>query len=124
MSWMFSDCSSLTSLNVSNFKTEQVTDMSNMFSFCSSLTSLDVSNFNTEKVTDMWHMFSICSSLTSLDIRNFNVSNVTDFSSMFLNLGNKSSGKTPIYVTSALKNILETKSTGLEAEDAEYKLVD
>jgi surface protein len=121
---MFNDCSSLTSLNVSNFNTEQVTDMSVMFGGCSSLTSLDVSNFNTEKVTDMGHMFSVCSSLTSLDIRNFNVSNVTDFSDMFLNLGYNNSNKTPIYVISALKNILETKSTGLKAEYAEYKLVD
>ena len=124
MKSMFGGCSSLTSLHVSNFKTEKVTDMSWMFSGCSSLTSLDVSNFNTEKVTGMEHMFSVCSSLTSLDIRNFNVSNVTKFSDMFLNLGYKSSGKTPIYVTSALKNILVTKSTGLKAEDAEYKLVD
>ena len=124
MSSMFDSCSSLTSLKVSNFKTEQVRYMNYMFNGCSSLTSLNVSNFKTEKVTGMYYMFNGCSSLTSLDIRNFNVSNVTNFRDMFLNLGYKSSGKTPIYVTSALKNILETKSTGLEAEYAEYKLVD
>jgi surface protein len=87
--------------------------------------TIDFNNcINTSLVTNMSRMFWSCHSLTSLDIRNFNVSNVTNFSNMFLNLGSKSRGKTPIYVTSALKNILETKSTGLGAEDAEYKLVD
>ena len=31
--------------------------MSDMFSNCSSLTSLNLSNFNTNNVTDMWRMF-------------------------------------------------------------------
>ena len=32
--------------------------MSNMFSYCYNLTNLDLSNFNTQKVTDMSGMFS------------------------------------------------------------------
>ena len=36
-----------------------------MFNNCSKLTSLDVTNFNTAKVTDMSYMFSSCKSLTS-----------------------------------------------------------
>ena len=40
-----------------------------MFSHCSSLTSLDLSNFNTNKVEDMSYMFYNCSSLTSLKSR-------------------------------------------------------
>ena len=63
---MFSGCSSLTSLNVSNFDTGNATDMYAMFRDCSSLTSLDVSNFNTAKVTAMSAMFSNCSSLTTI----------------------------------------------------------
>ena len=58
MSSMFYDCSSLTSLNLSNFNTNNVTNMSHMFFKCSSLTSLNLSNFNTNNVTDMSHMFS------------------------------------------------------------------
>ena len=80
---MFSGCSSLTSLNVSNFDTGNATDMYAMFRDCSSLTSLDVSNFNTANVTDMCEMFSGCSSLTSLDVSNFNTAKVTDVSTMF-----------------------------------------
>ena len=55
---MFSKCSSLTSLNLSNFKTNKVTNMSYMFSKCSSLTILNLSNFNTNNITDMSEMFS------------------------------------------------------------------
>ena len=83
MSHMFDNCSSLTSLDVSNFNTSNVTDMRSMFSYCSSLPSLDVSNFNTSKVTDMRFMFSSCGSLPSLDVNNFNTSNVTDMGYMF-----------------------------------------
>ena len=50
---MFSHCSSLTSLDLFNFNTNNVKDMSCMFSHCSSLNSLDLSNFNTNKVEDM-----------------------------------------------------------------------
>ncbi len=38
---MFLGCSSLTSLNLSNFNTNNVKEMSKMFSGCSSLTSLN-----------------------------------------------------------------------------------
>ena len=50
MSYMFSDCSCLISLDLSNLKTENVKDMNHMFSNCSSLISLDLSNFNTNNV--------------------------------------------------------------------------
>ena len=74
---MFSDCSSLTSLYLSNFDTSKVTNMYAMFDNCSSLTSLDLSNFNTSKVKNMDSMFRNCSSLTSLDLSNFDTSKVT-----------------------------------------------
>ncbi len=83
MNSMFGGCSSLTSLDVTHFDTSNVTNMSIMFSGCSSLTSLDVTHFDTGNVTNMSSMFSGCSSLTSLDVTHFNTSNVTDMSSMF-----------------------------------------
>lgn len=63
--------------------TSVVTDMSFMFFDCLSLTSLDVTHFNTANVTDMFCMFCRCTSLTSLDVIGFDVSNVTTMSSMF-----------------------------------------
>ncbi len=83
MSYMFSGCSGLTSLDLSGFNTEKVTDISSMFSGCSGLTSLDVSGFNTDNVTDMSSMFYGCSGLASLDVSVFNTEKVTDMSSMF-----------------------------------------
>ena len=83
MSWMFSDCSGLPSLDLSHFNTQNVTDMSRMFSGCSGLTSLDLKNFNTQNVTGMSWMFSYCDGLTSLDVKNFNTQNVTNMAAMF-----------------------------------------
>lgn len=101
MNNMFEGCSSLTSLDVSNFNTSNVTDMGHMFSGCSSLTSLDLSSFNTSNVTYMFRMFYGCSNLTSLDLSSFNTSKVTDMWAMFcgcpsltsLNLSNFNTSK-------------------------------
>ena len=70
-------------IDVSGLNTSKVTNMSYMFHQCSNLTSLDLSNFNTSKVTDMQQMFVSCSKLTNLDIRNFDFSKVTSYSNMF-----------------------------------------
>ena len=83
MSLMFSGCSALTTLNLSNFDTQSVTNMTGMFSDCRALTTLDVSNFNTQNVTDMSFMFFNCSAITTLDIAKFDNKNVTDMSFMF-----------------------------------------
>ena len=83
MSAMFQSCSSLTSLDLSHFNTINVADMSFMFMDCSSLTSLDLSHLDTWSVTNMGNMFKRCLSLTSLDVHNFNTWNVTDMSDMF-----------------------------------------
>ena len=83
MSYMFFNCSSLTSLDVTHFNTAKVTNMNRLFAYCSSLTSLDVTHFNTAKVTNMNSMFDSCSSLTSLDVTYFNTANVTGMNNMF-----------------------------------------
>lgn len=80
---MLYGCSSLTSLDFSNLDTSNVTSMSFMLYTCSSLTSLNLSNINTSKVTRMDGMFRNCSSLTTLDLSDFNTSNVTNMSTMF-----------------------------------------
>ena len=57
MGYMFYGCSSLTNINLSNFNTNNVIDMSGLFGGCSSLKNINLSNFNTNKVTDMRAMF-------------------------------------------------------------------
>ena len=83
MSFMFSSCTSLTSLDLSNFNTSNVTNMRSMFINCTSLASLILSNFDTSKVTNISYMFSSCTSLTSLDLSKFNISKVTNMGYMF-----------------------------------------
>ena len=72
MNLMFNECSSLTSLNLTNFNTNNVQNMSGMFNKCSSLTSLNLSNFNTNNVNNMSFIFNECFSLISLNLSNFN----------------------------------------------------
>ena len=88
MTYMFYDCRSLTSLDLSSFDTSNVTNMANMFMTCSNLTSLDLSSFDTSNVTNMTSMFNNCSSLTSLDLGDFNTSKVTNMTNMFNNCSN------------------------------------
>ena len=83
MSFMFSNCYALTSLDVSKFNTEKVYDMGGMFSYCEALTSLDVSNFNTQNVIYMRGMFYNCKALTSLDVSKFKTENVIYLQGMF-----------------------------------------
>ena len=66
--YMFRNCNALTKLNLSNFNTQNVTDMSDMFHCSYSLTSLNLSNFNTQNVTNMDGMFSYCNSLKKENI--------------------------------------------------------
>ena len=58
---MFDGCSSLKELNLNNFNTNNVTDMSWMFYKCSSLKELNFNNFNANNLIDMSHMFLGCS---------------------------------------------------------------
>ena len=85
MSYMFYKCSSLTSINLSSFITSNVNNMDHMFSDCSSLMSLDLSSFNTSNVNNMNYMFFGCSSLKSIDLSSFNTSNINNMSHMFYN---------------------------------------
>jgi surface protein len=57
--------------------------MSRLFGWCNKLTSLDMSNWYTNKVTDMGNMFNACRLLTSLDLSNWNLSSAENVSTMF-----------------------------------------
>ena len=76
------DASGNWSIPVAKF--DGVTYMSGMFSYCTKLTSLDLSNWNTSKVTGMNNMFADCRNLTSLDLSGWDMSSVTNMSSMFV----------------------------------------
>ena len=63
---MFSGCQGLVDLDVSNFDTNRVTNMTLMFSSCFELTSLDLSSFDTNSVTNMKAMFKSSTKLATI----------------------------------------------------------
>ena len=82
---MFYDCSSLISLDLSNFDTSLVVNMKDLFYNCFSLTSINLKSFDTSKVTDMQSMFYGCNSLLSIDLSSFDTSMVVNMQKMFYN---------------------------------------
>ena len=62
--------------------------MNSMFSGCETLTYIDLSNFDTSSVNDLSSMLSGCSSIEYLDISSFNMENVKSSDNMFYNLKN------------------------------------
>jgi surface protein len=79
---MFRECSSLTSINLSNFwDTSQVEDMSFMFAICPLFNS-NISSWNTSSVTNMVGMFFYGSQFNQ-DISYWDTSQVNDMSFMF-----------------------------------------
>ena len=82
MRGMFFNCPNLSSLDLTNFSTGNVTDMNAMFGYCH-LSSLDLTSFNTANVTNMYMMFISCQNLSSLDLTSFNTANVTEMNFMF-----------------------------------------
>ena len=66
----FNGCDNLTNINLSNFNTKNVMNMSKMFSNCFKLTNINLSNFNTQNVMNMSGMFSKCNNLTNIIVVN------------------------------------------------------
>jgi surface protein len=81
---MFSNCSSITSINCANWTLNTSTNISmdSMFNNCTSLTSLDITGWNTSKVTSFNAFCNNCP-LTSLDVSILNTSNCTNVSYIF-----------------------------------------
>ena len=83
MSGMFYNCESLEELNISCWDMSNVTDIRWMFQYCESLKELDLSGWDTSSVTDMSGMFYSCESLIKLDLSGWDTSNVTDMCDIF-----------------------------------------
>ena len=87
---MFHGCDKIKSIDLSNFNTENVTNILYMFSGCKNLKNIDLSNFITDKVTTMSYMFYDCKNLENIDLSTFNTENVEDMSGMFCGCNIKS----------------------------------
>lgn len=85
MSYLFNNCQALTTLNLTGLDTSNVTHMRYMFYGCVNLESLDVSNWNTSKLFDMGYMFGVCRKLNVIGLNDLDVSNVGDMKWLFYN---------------------------------------
>ena len=75
---LFYECGFVVSVFFKKFNRKNITDMSDMFRFgiISSIKKLDLSNFKTDNVKNMSGMFNGCYFLEELDLSNFNTNNV------------------------------------------------
>ena len=105
MSGMFYGKFDITTLNLSNFDTSKVTNMSDMFSYMSNLNTLNLSSFDTSNVTDMESMFFSMHNLTTLNLSNFNTSKVTNMYSMFCYMFNLTTIDLSSFDTSQVTNM-------------------
>ena len=85
MQYMFENCTKLTSLDLSGWNTSNVTDVSGLFGHDQQLANLRLDGWNTGNVRLMGHMFEYCTKLTSLDLSGWDTSNVTDMYALFDN---------------------------------------
>ena len=85
MSSMFNQCHKLKEIKgINKFKTKKVTNMCSMFQECEELELLDLSNFDTSNVFDMSYMFNNCYKLKEIKgINKFNTINVNNMKAMF-----------------------------------------
>ena len=77
--------------------------MKGMFYGCVSLKEINLSNFNTDNVTNMEEMFYGCESLEEINLSNFNINNEASLENMF----NGCSDELKMKVKTQIKNIGE-----------------
>ena len=85
MSGMFYGCSKLTNVNLANFNTKNVVKLSNLFNGCSTIENINLNSFETSNVTNMYGMFENCENLKNVNLKSFDTSKVTNMEAMFLN---------------------------------------
>ena len=85
-SLMFTECESLIYVNFGNKKfISNNKDISSMFYGCSSLTSIDLSNFDVSKITNFEYMFYNCKSLQTINFGSFKLDNAESILRIFTN---------------------------------------
>ena len=74
---IFSNCSSLTEIDVSGWDVSNVVYASTVFDGCSSLTEIDLSNWDVSKFNSIKDLFKGCTNLRNVFMLNWNSSNCT-----------------------------------------------
>ena len=84
MSYMFHNCTTLlSSPDISNWDTSNITDMSSLFCGFNSLIPPDISKWNTKNVTSLSHMFYKSPLTIMPDMSKWDTSNVKNMKAMF-----------------------------------------
>ena len=83
LSYMFSGCLNLESIDFSNFEATSVLTMEYMFVYCFALRTVNLSNFNAVKTLRMENMFFYCLALETIDFTNYKTSSVENMANMF-----------------------------------------
>ena len=83
LSYAFSSCTKLISVDISHLDTSKVTDINSMFNSCSALTNITIGNFDISNVTNMRYVFRACKSLVNLDLSSWGTCQSKYFSDMF-----------------------------------------
>ena len=128
MAHMFDGCShsGLSELDLSHFDTHHLygDGLEGMFNGCTSMRTLDLSSFTTEQITNMKDLFNGCTQMTSLDISNFDMSRVTNDNTdnMCLNLGSQIGTSNRCIITCPLEveNKLRQSVTGINLDDVVF----
>ena len=83
MMYVFRNCSSLQSLDLSSWDTSKVVTFTAMFNGCRSISNLDLSTFDTSSAHSYYMMFNNCPALKVLNIRGFGKNGTTSAYDMF-----------------------------------------
>ena len=105
MSSMFMNCNQLEKINLWNINTTLVQDMGSLFEKCTNLKSIDLSYFDTSSVTNMNKLFSRCESIKSIDASSFDTSKVEDMFEIFGYCENLIAVNVSSFNTSKVKNM-------------------
>ena len=113
MQQAFTNCSSLTSLDLSAWNVSSVTTINSCFSGCSKLQTLNLGGWNISKLTNMNYAFSSCTNLTELNLSGWNTTTVTTMSNVFDNDTNLTSvimNECSVNTINGIISILPTRS--------------
>ena len=66
LSWMFANCSNITTIDLSSWKFGQVINISNMFSGCSNVQTIDITGIDTSQMTSTTDMDGMCNRCPNL----------------------------------------------------------
>ncbi len=119
---MFEDCSSLESDTFFIPNDWDITNasISEMFSGCSSLTSLNLSNWTTMGIDDLERIFYQCIALIDLNIDSWNIESVTNFTNMFYGTILNTTSYNAILVSWGAQTVQE--SMVVDFRDAKFSL--